>query len=201
MDNKLDGVNFQNNLNNNLNNNTDKGAITNANVNNIPEQIKTNSSFDLQKENIQNIDQKNINEIKENINKTDQIKEDNIKTSSTTTTKTYVDNQKIHMSEVDLEMEKQIEEILSNDLSNFYESLNQKDKDKFKQDQYEVSISIIVALRSAAGNIKKAIKTIFNSIYRWMNSLKGIKNRAFIEKSTKLKVEKILQTQDNSLNK
>lgn len=200
MDNKLDGVNFQNNLNNNLNN-TNKDVIANADINNIPEQTKTDSFFNLQKENIQNIDQKNINEIKENINKTDQIKEDNIKTSSTATTKTYVDNQKIHMSEVDLEMEKQIEEILSSDLSNFYESLNQKDKDKFKQDQYEVSINIIVALRSAAGNIKKAIKTIFNSIYRWMNSLKGIKNRAFIEKSTKLKVEKILQTQDNSLNK
>lgn len=200
MDNKLDGVNFQNNLNNNLNN-ANKDVIANANINNIPEQTKTDSFFNLQKENIQNIDQKNINEIKENINKTDQIKEDNIKTSSTATTKTYVDNQKIHMSEVDLEMEKQIEEILSSDLSNFYESLNQKDKDKFKQDQYEVSINIIVALRSAAGNIKKAIKTIFNSIYRWMNSLKGIKNRAFIEKSTKLKVEKILQTQDNSLNK
>ncbi|MEZ7821121.1 MAG: hypothetical protein QMB51_02325 [Patescibacteria group bacterium] len=198
MDNKLDGVNFQNNLNNNLNN-TEKNTI--GNISNTPEQIKVDPSLNLQKENIQNIDQKNINEIKENINKTDQIKEDDIKNSSTTTAKTYVDDKKIHMSEVDLEMEKQIEDILSSDLSNFYESLNQKDKDKFKQDQYELSINIIVALKSAAGNIKKAIKTIFNSIYKWMNSLRGIRNRAFIEKSTKLKVEKILQTQDNSLNK
>lgn len=145
---------------------------------------------------------KNIDQKIEEIINNNQVKEDVKPSSDTTAVKSsYVDEEKSHMKETDLELEKKIEKILDDDLSKIYESLSEVEKKKFEQEKYEVSIKIIVAIKSAAGNIKKSIKTIFKIIYTWISSLKNIKNRAFIEKITKLKVEQVLRTQEDNTNK
>lgn len=195
--NKIEGgLNF-NNLENGLNN------IENKSIETQEPKIEAPLNIETKKDELtQNIEKK-IEEIKE-ISKEKISEEVGVSSASTTSTApktSYVDDQKTHMSESDLELEKKIEEILNDDLSKVYELLNENDKKKFKQDQYEASIKIIVVLKSAGGNIKKAIKNIFDIIYRLINSLKNIKNRAFVEKITKIKVEKILQTQEEKLNK
>lgn len=194
MENKING-----NLTNESLQNTVKQDLTNKSSDSLDINIPSFSNTEennLEKTEL-NVDQKIENKNQDNINK---IKEDVHTTNKSNSS--IVDDEKSHMNEIDLEMEKHIEKILNDDLFNIYESLSDQEKENFKKNQHEVSIKIIVSIKSAAGNIKKAIKTIFTLIYKWMNSMKGIKNKAFIEKSTKLKVEKILQSQENNnLNK
>lgn len=194
MENKING-----NLTNESLQNTVKQDLTNKSSDSLDINIPSFSNTEennLEKTEL-NVDQKIENKNQDNINK---IKEDVHTTNKSNSS--IVDDEKSHMNEIDLEMEKHIEKILNDDLSNIYESLSDQEKENFKKNQHEVSIKIIASIKSAAGNIKKAIKTIFTLIYKWMNSMKGIKNKAFIEKSTKLKVEKILQSQENNnLNK
>jgi len=196
--NKIEGgLNF-NNLENGLNNIENKSIETQDSKIEVPTNIENNIETKIA-ESTQNTETK-IEEIKEINN--DKIKED-VAVSSTSTAPqvSYVDDQKTHMNESDLELEKKIEEIINDDLLKVYESLNEADKEKFKKEKYEASVKIIVILKSAGGNIKKAIKNIFDIVYKLINSLKNIKNRAFVEKITKIKVEKILQTQEEDLNK
>ncbi len=188
-------INRSPNLENNTNNN---------NANDIFKQDIIATPEPNIKQNFENkLEQKKDQNIETGLGKTIEKINPNISTTSSNTNQSNTTENQPKINNDDLELEKTIEDILGNDLSKVYESLNETDKKKFKESQHETSIKIIAVLKSVGGNIKKAIKNIFTIVYKWMNSLKNIKNRAFIEKITKLKVEKILQTQeeDDDFNK
>ena len=188
-------INRSPNLENNTNNNNANDIFKQDIIATPEPNIKQNFENKLEQKKDQNIET-GLGKAIEKINP-------NISTTSSNTNQSNTTENQPKINNDDLELEKTIEDILGNDLSKVYESLNETDKKKFKESQHETSIKIIAVLKSVGGNIKKAIKNIFTIVYKWMNSLKNIKNRAFIEKITKLKVEKILQTQeeDDDFNK
>lgn len=131
--------------------------------------------------------EKNTEEKKEN-----KINEKDFPISKTNNTNTIFQDTVIRM---------EIDKVLMGDgLDEIYESLNEKEKEKFNEAKEKANIKIIEALKILSKNIKKAAKLILKAIAKFINSIKGINNTAYKEKMIKIKVEKILQEQSEKEN-
>jgi len=82
---------------------------------------------------------------------------------------------------------KQIEDILSDGLSDFYLQLPQDQQQRFKQGGEEAAKKINTLLQQT----KIKIKEIIGVIVGWLKGIPGL-NKFFIEQSAKIKADKIL---------
>lgn len=183
----------------NFSNNTE---IEKMNIGNTNNAIELKTEFDLNTLNIQEQNQqKPQDSINNNLDKINESQinpySQNTSSSNSTNTESKTQEELSHMTNEDLELKKNIDSILDSGLESVYESLNEKEKEKYNENKHNASIKIIATIKSTGKNIKKAIKSIFKIIYDFINSLKGIKNPAFIDKATKIKVDKIIYSIKN----
>lgn len=190
----------QNNKFENLSQNIGNTETEKLNINTIETQQNQ-----VPQPNISNNLEQTPNQTKEIIdNNLDKINESQINPSSQNTSpskqkdvETKIQEDLSHMTDEDLEFKKTIDSILDSGLESVYESLDEKEKEKYNENKHNASIKIIATIKSTGKNVKKAIKYIFKIIYDFINSLKSVKNPAFIDKATKIKVDKIIYSINN----
>lgn len=169
--------NFDNNIDNNIEIKTQKEKIE--------EPIKDNTV-----DNIDNIEHKTIETTEDNSAKTNSS---TVLPPDSKTTIPVAENNK------DKELEEQIDKIIMSDgVSDLYKLMSDDEKKAFEEKKKESSLKIIIALKSANKNIKKAINKIFKIIHDFIKSLKKIDNKAYIEKISKLKVDRIIRENENN---
>lgn len=102
---------------------------------------------------------------------------------------------KIILPEVKSETLKNIENILSQDLEEIYQSLPDNLKNKFKQEGEETAFKIEELLNQA----KVVVYKIIDLIKNWLSIVPGV-NKFFLEQETKIKTEKILALKNKKIN-
>jgi hypothetical protein len=84
-------------------------------------------------------------------------------------------------------LEKEIEEILEEDLKDMYLSMPKESQQEFRKKGEET----LVAIRQLVHDTHKNIKKIFQLIRAWLKIIPGV-NRYFLEQEAKIKTDKIL---------
>lgn len=84
-------------------------------------------------------------------------------------------------------LEKEIEEILEEDLKDMYLSMPKESQQEFRKKGEET----LVAIRQLVHDTHKNIKKIFQLIRAWLKMIPGV-NRYFLEQEAKIKTDKIL---------
>lgn len=193
--------------------NLDLKKINTNQVNNIPAELNENKvEIDSTDNNLEN-NSNTQEEIKESIdtnekeilesNNKDQIKEDDITVSpANVNTSSKSDDRKSHMSDTDLYIEEKLIKIIESDgIGDIYNKLNEQEKLKFKEEEYKASIKLILIIKSIGTDlkkgIKKAISQIFKITFSFLSSIKHINNRAYVDKITKIKVDRIIDSIEN----
>lgn len=92
-------------------------------------------------------------------------------------------------------LEKEVENILSEGLTDLFQSLDQANKMIFKQKGEITASTIAVMLKS----VKFKIYEILNLIRNWLFIIPGI-NKFFLEQEAKIKTDKILQLEAKNKN-
>lgn len=86
------------------------------------------------------------------------------------------------------ETRKKIEKILSEDLVDIYQAMDESQKRIFKQKGEETASAIENLIQTAKATAKK----IINLIREWLKLIPGV-NKFFLEQETKIKTDKILE--------
>ncbi|HKL16938.1 MAG TPA: hypothetical protein VJ900_01030 [Patescibacteria group bacterium] len=82
---------------------------------------------------------------------------------------------------------KAIEDILSQDIKKYYDTMDQKQRSEFKKRGEEAALKIKKIIKEA----KIAVNKVVNLIKNWLFFIPGV-NKYFLEQETKIKTEKIL---------
>lgn len=167
----------------------------NTDIINTPDAIETEKTIETQTESIN----ENINNIDESVDNQKDIVNESAETNNSSAAASSNTSDNIQESNQDEIIIKQIEKVLMSDgLSDIYESLNDKEKEKFNKEKEKATVKIKEALENVSKNIKKTVHTILKAITKFINSIKGINNTAYKEKLIKMKVEKILDENEET---
>src|SRR3989339_822849 len=100
--------------------------------------------------------------------------------------KPITDQEKISVSET--EKEKKIEEVLAQDLDEFYLSMGEEKRMEFKVVGEKTARTINTMIETGKVHAKKIIELI----RKWLSIVPGI-NKFFVEQQAKIKTDKIMQ--------
>ncbi len=157
-----------------------------------------NLNTDNHEKTVENLDSKNS--IEEN--PTENQKKENLEHNESTENNNSSDSSNSKSSEElekDIIIRKEIDKVLMNDgLDKIYESLDNKNKERFNKEKEKATVKIIDALKYISKNVKKTVRLILKAITKFINSIKGVNNTAYKEKVIKIKVEKILQEHEET---